>query len=512
MGGADARGRRGLGEHVYAVAFAAQIGLPDDRDLPALEVQADAAGRFRVSLFSAGSYQLRVRPPQGEPYLTRTVTVRWPQGAVVRKVVDVELVRGVPVRGRVTEAPGGQAVAGARVDFWSKGLKLPPGVRQPRSALTGPDGTFEALLPPASWHLLVNGPLPAYVLQPVPIDKLSDEVPPPRQVKFTPDGKNQTATKKQPVRGPSQEAKASPEAKVLAVFQADPKPPRQFYPDAWLTLDVKAGDTPKVAVTLRRAPLLRGRVVGPDGKPASGVLLLRRPALPFEEVAYGDAFTRRAFLDLTGEMPPATAFYALDASIRSGRRAPAPVELRDGTFSIPVLDPRASYPLYFLDAKRKQGALIELQGKQGGKEVVTVRLASCGSARARLVDAKGKGLANYRPRVELLMRPGSHPAATDAPQPTTFWTNLVALETIRHQPARQGPATDAQGQLTLPELIPGATYRLWLDERKAREFTVRSGETLDLGELTAERPPDPRAVPRAKDVGAPRKTKTKPNP
>jgi hypothetical protein len=188
------------------------------------------------------------------------------------------------------------------------------------------------------------------------------------------------------------------------------------------------------------------------------------------------------------------------------------VELRDGTFSIPVLDPKARYPLYFLDAKRKQGAFVELQGKQGGKEAVTVRLAPCGSARARLVDAKGKGQANYRPRVELLLRPGSNPAATAAPQPTTDRINLWTLDTIRHQPARKGPATDAQGQLTLPDLIPGATYRLWPDGGKTREFTVRSGETLDLGELTAERPPDPRAVPLAKDVGAPRKTKTKPNP
>ena len=80
------------------------------------------------------------------------------------------------------------------------------------------------------------------------------------------------------------------------------------------------------------------------------------------------------------------------------------------------------------------------------------------------------------------------------------------------EPEMKVPATDAAGRVTLPGLIPGATYRLLLDGGKARDITVRPGEMLDLGELTAARPPAPRAGPPAKDDGGPRKTKTKPNP
>ena len=54
---------------------------------------------------------------------------------------------------------------------------------------------------------------------------------------------------------------------------------------------------------------------------------------------------------------------------------------------------------------------------------------------------------------------------------------------------------DAEGRLTLPVLIPGATYR-FIDYSVGRqavpqvrkEFTVKPGETLDLGEILIEKP------------------------
>ena len=57
--------------------------------------------------------------------------------------------------------------------------------------------------------------------------------------------------------------------------------------------------------------------------------------------------------------------------------------------------------------------------------------------------------------------------------------------------------SDAQGRLTLPVLIPGATYR-FVDSTVAvrgvtgpkvrKEFTVKPGETLELGDLVIEKP------------------------
>ena len=57
-------------------------------------------------------------------------------------------------------------------------------------------------------------------------------------------------------------------------------------------------------------------------------------------------------------------------------------------------------------------------------------------------------------------------------------------------------AADADGRVVLPVLIPGATYRFTdraanqgpFVRRLLREFTVKPGETLDLGDIVIEQP------------------------
>ena len=60
-----------------------------------------------------------------------------------------------------------------------------------------------------------------------------------------------------------------------------------------------------------------------------------------------------------------------------------------------------------------------------------------------------------------------------------------------------GPLTDADGRITLPALIPGALYRITdfstvNDADKGvqvrKDFTVKPGETLDLGDILIEKP------------------------
>ena len=57
--------------------------------------------------------------------------------------------------------------------------------------------------------------------------------------------------------------------------------------------------------------------------------------------------------------------------------------------------------------------------------------------------------------------------------------------------------SDAQGRVVFPALIPGATYRI-VDNSMPRnetgppirkQFTVKPGETLDLGDIRIEKPP-----------------------
>jgi hypothetical protein len=62
---------------------------------------------------------------------------------------------------------------------------------------------------------------------------------------------------------------------------------------------------------------------------------------------------------------------------------------------------------------------------------------------------------------------------------------------------RSGPESDTGGRIVFPALIPGASYGVidltanrdlaGLQIRK--DFTVKPGETLDLGDIVIEKPP-----------------------
>ncbi len=466
----DHRGRRGMGGWVRTVVnFLAIGGSEDGEELPPLAVRTDEKGRYRFHLFRAGSYSLRVNGPAGQQYLHRDARISWPGEAVVRQRLDLTLQRGALVRGRVTEAPGGKPLAGARVDLWCKGLKLPPGTSHPRELTTGKDGTFEALLPPGSWHLLVNGTEPVYVVQKIPIARLTDEQPPEglRIGLWGPDGKITTQEK------------------------VDPGP--YFYPDAWAAVDLKPGAERDVPVTLRRAALLRGRVVGPDGKPVPGVYLARRPVVPPEPTVTPEKTTRQVAYDVQRpkEKDPVMWRVVVLGRYSQPRYDVIPVELLDGTFTIPVLLPEATYRLHFLDSTGQLGAVAELSGKQAGGELVTVRLQPCGQAAARLVDSKGKPLIGHRPLLWMLLPPGPHAAPSDLSELLSH--NLRAHDAVWSaylDPGRHGdgPRSDAEGRITLPALIPGATYRVLLGSGKARDFTVTAGRTAELGDLTIDPP------------------------
>jgi beta-lactamase regulating signal transducer with metallopeptidase domain len=455
-GGADWRGRHGRGDLLseYYVALFSDVVGQDSSDLPPLEARADDQGRFRLSLFAAGSYTLRVLGPAGESYLRRTTTVSWPREAVVRHTVSIALTRGIPVRGKVTEAGSGKAVTGARVDFWAKGLQLPAGVRQPQHVKTGADGTFRALLPPASWHLLVNAEQPEYLYQKIAVAKV---------VEPNPTG-----------------AKAPPTEPC-------------FRPDGWLALDLKPRAGPQqVGISLRRAPLLRGRLVGPDGKAVGKARMLRvvQPLL-HQEQRSGE-FIRRLSLDLTGTIDANTLWVAN----QTGAGPQPALDLPDGKFAVPAPDLEESYQFYFIDAAGKLGGMARFQGKQAEGEPLTVRLASCGSAQMRVLDATGKPQADYRPQVQLLL--GQQPASSSTArqrQLIDLWiesawehgrapaATAVALKDLITVYEGDNFRTDAEGRITFAALIPGATYRILNVAGGVRDFRVEAGQVVELGDV-----------------------------
>ncbi len=96
-------------------------------------------------------------------------------------------------------------------------------------------------------------------------------------------------------------------------------------------------------------------------------------------------------------------------------------------------------------------------------------------------------LANYEPVLLLIITPGA-PAtySYDAGQP--LWSDSIYWRSVVDFPRDEGPKTDADGRIVVRDLIPGATYRISFHDKRGLpdegyEFTVRSGETIDVGDV-----------------------------
>src|SRR5262249_49629780 len=133
---------------------------------------------------------------------------------------------------------------------------------------------------------------------------------------------------------------------------------QRFYPDGLAAVNLKPGATPKeIAVALRRGVTVKGRVLQPDDQPLqSNTSLLACRSFLFSGFTLGHSYR---------------------------------VIAGDGTFDLPGCDLEKAIPMFFLDAQSQLGARVEVSGKQGREEPMTVRLAPCGSARVRFVDQKG---------------------------------------------------------------------------------------------------------------------------
>jgi RNA polymerase sigma factor (sigma-70 family) len=438
---ADWRGRRGL----VGVGYAPQ-GLPVCHS-PAVSGRTDARGRFRLNPFLSDFYTILVTPADGEAYLSVKKTLYWPRGAG-KQTVALALPPGVCLRGQVREAASGQAVARARIDFWSRSMPAhdsvrgttepPDGIFYPPPLKTDATGEFRMVVPPGPFHLLVNGPGPDYVFQKIAVRDL---------------GVKQPANLELPMAAGRRNGKE-----------------HYYYPDGWLALDFKAGARPEpLQVKLRRAPVVRGRLIGPDGKPAAGAKMWLGQE-PFAELAAG-------FL---------------------ARRS----EVKDGRFELAVRNPDAPLCVAFLDADKGLGAVAAFTARQAGADPVTVRLSPCASASARLVDPGGKPLAGYRPLVWLSLpaRPYSSAAELETlggRQGRFAWFNFDAVWAGNADPGHYGagPKTDAQGRITLPALIPGATYRIARFGGTDKAFKAEPGQTLNLGDITIQDPEKTKELP-----------------
>jgi hypothetical protein len=385
----------------------------------------DDAGKFRAHPGPGTDGLLSAFAPDGQPYLVASQVIDWPKGAVAHSA-DLALPRGMSVRGQVTERDSGRTVAGALVEFFhGRTAADGVGLRQSVPTETSADGTFALVVPARRGHLLVRAATDDYVLQAVD-----------RGLLFygQPGGRREY---------------------VHAFMAYEPKP------------NGESQNAQNLNVVIRRSTPLKGRVVGPDGQPVSGAWLFARVCL--------DPRTPGPFRSWSADQHPVT---------------------RDGRFELRGLDPDADVPVSFLEPKSKLGATVRFSGKSADGEAI-VKLESCGAATARLVGPDGKPLAKFTPRflISMAVTPGEFLArnAQKNGTPLADQATLTAVAPINYL---KQCASDAQGRIVFPVLIPGATYRL-VDHSPSRtpdgpqlrkEFTVKPGETVDLGDILIAKP------------------------
>ena len=121
----------------------------------------------------------------------------------------------------------------------------------------------------------------------------------------------------------------------------------------------------------------------------------------------------------------------------------------------------------------------------------------CGQAKARFVGPDGKPVAKHQPHFEFVATPGPSPMSRNKREQAELAADAALVANVDRKHYWNWPRTDAEGRITLISLIPGALYRIIdfstvNDETRGvqvrKDFTVKPGETLDLGDIVIEKP------------------------
>ncbi len=249
---------------------------------------------------------------------------------------------------------------------------------------------------------------------------------------------------------------------------------RRFYAHAYHAIDLKpGGPDQELNLTLRRGSAIRGQAVGPDGQPVRDAWVCSRLML-------------RAQAD---------GGWKLWIVPQDHSRS----QLHDGRFVLHGLDRESAIevPAFFFEPERKLGTTVWFSGRSAADGNVTVRLEPCGTAKARLVTSDGNPLDRYPARtlVSLVVTHGPM-RGRDLTGDGPLFANEAAVAQLDPVNYSIDFQSDAQGRLTLPALIPGATYRIE-DITPAfgggepvirKEFIVKPGEVLDMGDILVARP------------------------
>ncbi len=247
------------------------------------------------------------------------------------------------------------------------------------------------------------------------------------------------------------------------LFEGKPGGER-YYAHSIVPFELKAGDSPDgINAGLRAGRTVKGRLVGPSGETVDRAEIVALLHFNYFHVNWRG--------DLT-------------------------IHARDGAFALHGLDPEKTTRVSFLDADHQWGATVELSGKQSADDL-TIHLERCGKAMARFITPDGKPVVKLSPQFEILGSVGPSSRTRNALAKQQLAADAAAVVNLDRKHYWNGLFTDTEGRITLPDLIPGATYRIndWStvnDEDKGvqvrRDFSVKPGETLDLGDILIEKP------------------------
>ena len=164
--------------------------------------------------------------------------------------------------------------------------------------------------------------------------------------------------------------------------------------------------------------------------------------------------------------------------------------IHGGTFRLTGIDATSPTPVFLLDSVNNVGAVFDASAAAGDEDA-KVQLQPCGSATARYVDAKGRPMAGHPASLDMVVTPGPPEVTERDENGDKLLADQIIVANFDRLHYWDPPRSDAAGHVTLPALIPGATYRLFgtrNGKAELHEFSVGPGQALDLGDVELEPP------------------------